>query len=131
MEYVYEQQPMPTNATGVPVTITVIDSNGNYRQIGTTTTDSSGMYSFPWTPDIRGKYTVIATFAGTGSYYGSSVSSLPSQLTQLLHQQQHQPLHLYQLICNNSDIMMYIIGGVVAIIIAIAIVGLLLMRKKS
>ena len=29
MEYVYEQQPKPTNMTGVPVTLTAIDSNGN------------------------------------------------------------------------------------------------------
>ena len=29
MEAVYEQQPMPTNVTGVPVTLTVTDSNGN------------------------------------------------------------------------------------------------------
>ena len=38
MEFVYEQQPAPTNVTGVPVTISVIDSNGNNRTIGTTTT---------------------------------------------------------------------------------------------
>ena len=29
MAYLYEQQPMPTNATGVPLTLTVYDSNGN------------------------------------------------------------------------------------------------------
>ena len=39
MEYVYMQKPKPTNVTGVPVTLSVIDSNGNYRSIGTTTTD--------------------------------------------------------------------------------------------
>src|SRR5208337_5262984 len=44
MEAVYEQQPMPTNATGVPVSLSVIDSNGNYRQIGTTTTNSMGTF---------------------------------------------------------------------------------------
>ena len=43
MEYVYEQQPMPTNVTGVPVTITAIDSNGNFI-IGTATTDASGTF---------------------------------------------------------------------------------------
>ena len=30
MEDVYMQQPMPTNTTGVPVTLTVIDPNHNY-----------------------------------------------------------------------------------------------------
>ena len=34
MEYVYMQQPKPINATGVPVTLSVMDANGNYRSIG-------------------------------------------------------------------------------------------------
>ena len=49
----------------------VIDANGNYRNIGTATTDASGTFSYMWQPDIPGKYTVIATFSGTESY-GSS-----------------------------------------------------------
>ncbi len=75
MEYVYMQKPMPTNVTGVPVTLSVIDSNGNNRQIGTTTTDSSGTFASTWTPDIPGNYTVIATFAGSQSYYGSNAET--------------------------------------------------------
>ena len=63
------------NTTGVPVTISVIDANGNYRTIGTTTTDASGTFAFNWTPDIPGDYTVIATFAGTEAYYGSSAET--------------------------------------------------------
>ena len=31
MEYVYMQQPMPANVTGVPVVLSVLDSNNNYR----------------------------------------------------------------------------------------------------
>jgi hypothetical protein len=71
MEYLYQQQPMPANATGVLVSIDVIDSNGNNRNIGTTTSDISGAFSLQWNPDISGKYTVIATFAGSESYYAS------------------------------------------------------------
>jgi hypothetical protein len=74
MEAVYEQQPMP-HSTGVPVTLTVLDSNNNYRTIGTATTNVLGDYSFAWTPDIPGNYTVYATFAGTGGYYSSSAST--------------------------------------------------------
>ena len=69
------QQPKPTNNTGVPVTLSVIDSNGNLRQIGTTTSDAAGTYSFTWTPDISGTYAVIANFAGSNSYYGSSAQT--------------------------------------------------------
>ncbi|MGA2681733.1 MAG: PQQ-binding-like beta-propeller repeat protein [Candidatus Bathyarchaeia archaeon] len=75
MEAVYEQQPMPTNLTGVPVTLYVLDSNGNYRSIGTTTTNAHGTYGLTWKPDIPGNYTVTATFAGTNAYYGSSAST--------------------------------------------------------
>jgi hypothetical protein len=71
MEYVYMQRPKPTNVTGIPVSIDVLDSNGNYRNIGTTTSDVDGAFSFQWTPDIPGKYIVIATFAGSESYYSS------------------------------------------------------------
>ena len=75
MEYVYMQQPCPTNATGVPVSISVLDSNGNFRQIGSTTSDGSGMFTFTWKPDIPGDYTVVASFAGSESYYPSSAET--------------------------------------------------------
>ena len=72
MEYVYMQKPKPTDVTGVTVSIDVIDANGNQRTIGTTTSDSSGAFSYAWTPDIEGKYTVIASFTGSESYWPSS-----------------------------------------------------------
>jgi outer membrane protein assembly factor BamB len=75
MEYLYMQQQKPVNATGVPVTISVLDSNGNYRQIGSTTSDINGMYSFMWTPDIPGSYTVTATFEGSNAYYPSDAET--------------------------------------------------------
>ena len=70
MEYVYENQPEPTNTTGVPVTLTETDHNGNTYTIGTTRTDASGTFAFTWTPPIDGNYTIVATFAGSNSYYG-------------------------------------------------------------
>jgi PQQ-like domain len=75
MEYVYMQQPCPNNVTGVPVSIDVLDSNGNYRNIGTTTSDGSGTFALTWTPDITGDYTVIANFAGSNSYYPSNAET--------------------------------------------------------
>ena len=64
-------QAKPADANGVEVVLDVLDSNGNYRNIGTTTSDANGFYSFAWEPDIPGKYTVTARFAGSKSYYGS------------------------------------------------------------
>jgi hypothetical protein len=75
MEYLYMQQPCPPNVTGVPVSIDVLDSNGNYRNIGTTTSDGSGGFRLTWTPDISGDYTVVASFAGSESYYPSSAEA--------------------------------------------------------
>ena len=73
MQYQYMQQPKPTNATGVTVTLTAVDPNGNTIPIGTTTSDISGNYAFSWpAPAISGLYKVTATFGGTESYYSSS-----------------------------------------------------------
>jgi hypothetical protein len=72
MEYVYMKQQRPTDATGVPVLISVLDPNGNYVTVGTTTSDSNGAFKLAFTPEVTGTYTVIASFAGSGSYYGSS-----------------------------------------------------------
>jgi hypothetical protein len=76
MEFVYEQQPCPANVTGVPVTLSVLDSNGNQYNIGTTTTNAMGMYGLTWTPPIPGNFTVYASFAGSESYYPSSASTI-------------------------------------------------------
>jgi outer membrane protein assembly factor BamB len=70
MEYLYMQQARPTDTVGVPVSLSVVDSNGNYREIGTATT-AEGFFSFSWKPDIEGSYTVYASFAGSESYWPS------------------------------------------------------------
>ena len=126
MEYVYMQKPKPTNATGVPITLTVTDSNGNTRPIGTTTSDSSGSYSFQWTPDITGKYTVTATFAGSNAYYGSSAETAfavdPEALTPAPTQAPSQ-----------STVDQYFVPAVAGIIVAIAIgfaITILVLRKR-
>jgi hypothetical protein len=72
MGYVYQQKPFYDNFTGVDVSIDVLDSNGNYRNIGSATTDRYGMYSLTWTPDIPGDFQVYATFAGTNGYWPST-----------------------------------------------------------
>jgi len=71
MKYLYMQFPIPADATGVPVTLDVIDPNGNFISIGRVTSDMSGFYSYQWTPEVEGKYTIIATFEGSKSYYSS------------------------------------------------------------
>lgn len=72
MMYVYSQSPMPDNLEGVPVKIDVIDPNGEYTWIGTPKTDVTGNYAYSFKPTIEGQYTVISTFEGSNSYYGST-----------------------------------------------------------
>ena len=74
MEYMFHQRPMPTNAIGVPVTLTAIDPNGNLVNVGNTTSDKYGNFGLSYTPEVPGTYQIIATFAGSNSY-GPSASS--------------------------------------------------------
>ena len=120
MQYVYMQQPMPNNATGVPVSIDVIDSNGNYRNIGTTRSDASGMFTFTWTPDISGDYTLIANFAGSESYYSSS-AEISFTATEPAATTSPQP------IVAQPPTEMYFAISTIAIVIAIAVVGVLML----
>jgi hypothetical protein len=125
MEYVYMQQPMPTDTTGVPITLSVVDANGNYRTIGSTVSDASGTYAFNWTPDISGAYTVYASFEGSESYYPSNAAThfYASEPAATPTPQPTAP--------NAADL--YLLPGIIGIIIAIAVVGAvlaLLVTKK-
>ncbi len=72
MLYVYKNFPEPKDAKGVELTLDTIDPNGNYVVIGTATTDLNGKFSYTWTPEVPGKYTVYASFDGSNAYYGSN-----------------------------------------------------------
>jgi hypothetical protein len=71
MEYVYMQKPMPTDVKGVEVILETLDPNGNYYEIGNTTSDASGMFKYLFTPEVPGEYTIFASFKGSESYWGS------------------------------------------------------------
>ncbi len=68
MDYWYAQRPMPSDAKGVEVSISVIDPNGNYKDIGTTTSDATGKFAYAFTPEVPGTYQVIANFVGSKAY---------------------------------------------------------------
>jgi hypothetical protein len=71
MSYIYQQQPLPSDFTGVEVVLSVLDSNNNYYEIGTATTDADGFFTYTWNPIISGDYTVYASFEGTNGYWPS------------------------------------------------------------
>ena len=75
MDYVYQQQPHPTDFAGVTVVLTVVDPNNNQYQLGTATTDISGTYGLMVTPPVPGLYKLTATFTGNNGYYSSSATT--------------------------------------------------------
>jgi outer membrane protein assembly factor BamB len=126
MGYVYQQKPLPTNFTGVDVSIDVLDSNGNYRNIGSATTDATGYFTFTWKPDIPGDFRVIASFAGTNGYWPSSAEtsfnvmetpSTPAPTTTTS-------------VASNTDT--YIMGSAIIVVIIIvgAVLAVLTLRKR-
>ena len=103
-----------------------IDPNNNYIHIGDTTSDSAGTFSYMWTPETAGKYTIYATFAGSAAYYASfaqtamgvqnAPASTPAPTTSAV-----------------SVTEQYFVPAIVGIILAIAIVGIvlaLLVRRR-
>ncbi|MFW6111339.1 MAG: hypothetical protein ACOC6H_04805 [Thermoproteota archaeon] len=62
MRPVYNQFLGHPDVDGVSITLDGVDPNGNFFNIGRTTSDMSGTYSYQWTPEIEGKYPIVATF---------------------------------------------------------------------
>jgi hypothetical protein len=131
MEYVYMQNPKPSNTIGVNVKIDAVDPNGNSVTLGTATTDDSGTFIFTVTPSMlsagEGTYKIQASFEGTNSYWpsgatgGFSVNNEATTPTNTV-----QPLTL-----DNSNLAMYITGATIATILAVAVATILILRKKQ
>jgi hypothetical protein len=81
MEYLHMQAPIDgiwhnETITGVPVTFTAVDSDGNWIDIGTVTTSGYyGTFGLAWTPSEEGTYEIIASFEGDDSYGSSGAST--------------------------------------------------------
>jgi hypothetical protein len=126
MLYVYKQFSRPANATGVDVSINVLDANNNYRTIGTTKSDANGFYSFNWFPDISGKFTVYASFGGSNAYYPSfaetafAVNPAPEPTATPTP----EPTSLA------DQYLLPATGGIIAAIAVVGIVLALLLRRK-
>ena len=126
MEYKFMGQAMPANAKGVPVSLDTIDPNGNLVHIGDVTSDINGNYGFAYAPEVPGTYQVIATFAGSSAYYGSTATTYLT-VGEALTQPTEQPL------VASPPTEMYFAISTAAIIAAIAIIGaiiILVLRKR-
>jgi hypothetical protein len=109
--------------TGVPVTLTAIDSNGNPINIGTAISSAYyGTFELAWTPPAEGTYKIIASFAGDNSYGSSSAAtaiSVGPRPAAITFPQQPTP----------ADYTMTIVGTGMAIIVAVAVVGALILLR--
>jgi hypothetical protein len=112
------------NVKGVNVTLTALGSDGSTVGIGDVTADRDGHFSYMWSPPSADcVYTVLASFDGGKSYYSSygetslGVTAAPQVPTPVPPE---APV-------NNTPMF---IGSTAAIIIAIAIVAVLLLRKR-
>jgi len=131
MQYLHFQYPIDglyhnETITGVPVVLSAIASDGSAVDIGTVTTDGYyGTFSKAWTPPNEGTYNIIASFMGDDSYGSSSASTAisvgPAPLTPDTNPTQETIA---------PDYTIAIVGSAIAVIIAVAIVGILLYRKK-
>jgi len=126
MEYVYMQQSMPTNVIGVEVIVSVLDPNGNRYEISRTTSDASGMFKLAFVPEVPGEYTVIATFAGSGSYHGSYAETAVyvEEAPAATPEPTQAPTSLA------DQYLLPATGGIIAAIAVVGVVLALLLRKK-
>ena len=129
MEYKYMQQAYPKDAKGVPVTLDIIDPNGNFFNLGTVTSDINGNYALPFAPEVPGAYKITATFAGSNAYGPSHATTYIDVGEDL----QVTPTPTDKPAESIAD--MYFVPAIAGIIIAIALVGivlgLLLLRKRA
>ena len=133
MEYLHMQHPIDgiyhnVTMTGVPVPLTAIDPNGNVVNIGTATTNPYyGTFSFAWTPELEGTYTIMASFAGDDSYGSSGASTAISVGSASITPTATPPVMATDY---TTTIVGTGIGIIIAVVIAVAIVGILLFRKR-
>ncbi|MCL2359437.1 PQQ-binding-like beta-propeller repeat protein [Candidatus Bathycorpusculum sp.] len=125
MEHVYMQLGEPKDASGVDVVISVLDPNGNLKDVATTTSDAKGFFKTTFVPEVPGEYTVIASFKGTDSYW-------PTQSQTSLFVETANPTTPPQEPTTESFTDMYILGIGAAILIAVIVIGILtLMAVKK
>jgi outer membrane protein assembly factor BamB len=126
MQYKFMGQGYPAGAKGVELVLSVLDPNNNMYEIGKTTSDSTGAFSSQFDPEVPGTYYITARFKGSASYYPSfaTISIQVSEEATAIA----SPYPAVVL----PPTEMYIVGGVIAIIVAIAIVGIVIvtMLKK-
>jgi hypothetical protein len=128
MEYLHKQHGIPTEVTGVSVSIDAAGASGEYTHVGDVTTDGcSGTFGFTWKPETAGQYVITATFMGDESY-GSSFATTYVTVVDAPAASSSPDVINFEAI--NNTTMTTVAAAAVAIILALAIVGFLIIKKK-
>ena len=133
MEYLHKQMPIAgiwgnETVTGVSVSLSAILSDGTFVDIGTVTTNGYyGTFSKSWTPPNEGTYEIIASFAGDDSYGSSAASTAVS-----VGPAPEEPVQPEPPIPTDFTPLYYGIAvATIAMIIAVAIATVLILRKRA
>jgi hypothetical protein len=135
MDYLHFQMPINgyyknITITGVPISIDAIDPNNNTMHVADIVSDSTGSFAYTWAaPSNAGSYKIMATFMGSDSY-GSSFASSTVNVAQ---GGQVTPTPTSSgggaPVATTADLVTYMAIGVIILLIAIAIVAVLILRR--
>ncbi len=137
MEYLHLQNPIDgiwhnKTISGVPVTLTAIDTNNKVYDIGSVMSDGYyGSFGMAWTPPSQGTYKIIATFAGDDSYGSSGASTYvtvgPAPATPTPTQTTTTQVSG---LATTADLMTYFAVTAIVIILVIVIATAIMIRKR-
>jgi hypothetical protein len=126
MEYLYAQRPMPEDAKGVNVTITVVDPNNNCYEVGSATSDLSGKFGCSFVPEVPGTYQITASFLGSKSY-GPSFATTYIEVSEA---PQATPAPTPTPAPMTDTYVLSIGAGAIIAIVVIGLVLILMLRKR-
>ncbi len=125
MDYNYLQLPINgiygnETVKGVKVVLTALNEETcEFTYIGEVYTDSSGTFSYLWTPEELGKYTVTATFMGSEAY-GSSIDTTAIGVVEGTASDSN----------NQPNFALYIAVSTIVMVAVVLFVAFLLLKKK-
>jgi hypothetical protein len=136
MNYLHLQYPIDgiwhnETITGIPVVLSAIGEDGTYHEIGTTTTDGYyGTFAMAWTPPKQGTYKIMVDFAGDESYAasGAATSVTVGPKAETSNGNNDEPTTTTT---DFTPLYYGVAAAAIAIILAVAIVGILLYRKRA
>jgi hypothetical protein len=128
MQYKFMEQGYPADAKGVEVILETLDPNGNFYEIGNTTTDINGNYGLNFTPEVPGEYQIFATFKGSKSYYPSTSSTYMTVAE--LPQATATPTPPAEGGLMADSLLLPATIGIIIAIVAVGLVLVLMLRKR-